>query len=262
MTPVATDPPGQADSWSRLRWFVCIGIAFAAHIGLIFTLGNRRPVIPRAVVNAPAIQFPSGRNHLPLLDNPTLFALPHPHGFAASSWLNLPPVEFAPFRWSEPPQLLPLLSLPLTQLGNAFLHYAQSNAVPRVELGILPPPELTRLTSVEPATSLQERSMARVSRELATRNWLNPPSALRSWPATELLTNSVIRVTVDPDGRVFSTTLMPPGSGVKAADQMALDLARSARFTPVSRDKKPVFGWLIFEWHTIPPVETNQPPAP
>lgn len=262
MNSVAVEPPTQAGSWSRLRWFVCISIAFAAHLGLIFAFGNRKPVVPRAVVNAPTIQFTTGRSERQLLDDPTLFALPHAHGFAARSWLNLPQVEFAPFRWSEPPRLLQLRSLPLTQLGNALLHYTQSNAVPRLELGILPPPELTRLTSADPTTSLKERSVARVSRELASRHWLNQPAALRSWPATDLLTNSVVRVTVDPDGRVFSPALLPPGSGVKTADQMALDLARSARFSPVSGGGKPVFGWMIFEWHTVPLVETNQPASP
>ena len=234
-------------------------LAFAVHLGLIFVFGNRKPVLPRAVVNAPAIQLSIGRSELQTLDDPTLFALPHPHGFGTAAWLELPLIEFAPFRWTEPPQLM---ALPVAQLGAAFLRYAQTNVVPQLKLETVPPPELTRLPAPDEPTALKQSSAVRVGGSLANRRWLNPPAILRSWPATDLLTNSVVQVLTDPDGQILAATLLPPGSGSKAADQRALELARSARFAPVARNSGHLtVGDLIFEWHTVPMPDTNAPPA-
>jgi hypothetical protein len=67
---------------------------------------------------------------------------------------------------------------------------------------------------------------------------------------------------MEPDGQVFSPVLMPPGSGSKSADQLALDIARSARFAPLPRDAGAfTIGALVFEWHTVPLPDTNAPAA-
>lgn len=243
--------------WSPSRWIFCVTFAFAAHIGLIFAFGNRDRVVPRTAVNAPAIQLATGRSELQILDDPTLFALPHPRGFAGASWLRLRNIEFAPFRWSEPPQLM---ALPVAQLGNALLSYAETNPVPRLELQTQPPTRPTRLASIAGTTALKQRSAARVSGDLANRRWLNAPALLRSWPATDLLTNSVVQVVTDGDGQILSAALMPPGSGSKAADLRALELARSAQFAPVPRAiGKLTVGAMIFEWHAVPVPDTNAP---
>ena len=42
------------------------------------------------------------------------------------------------------------------------------------------------------------------------------------------------------------------------ADQRALELARAARFAPSSRL---TIGRMIFNWHTVPPPDTNAPAA-
>lgn len=263
LAPEPATPTGDdfqdRESWSRLRWLVCVVLAFAIHIGLIFLFGSRKPVVPRAVVNAPAIQFTTGRSELQRLDDPTLFALPHRHGFAAAAWLPLPQVEFAPFRWTEPPQLL---DLPVAMLGSVFLRFAQTNAAPKLELNSLPTGMTTHVELSEQQTSLKQHSGVSVNGRLAKRTWLNPPALLRSWPATDLLTNSIVRIVIDPDGQVFSPVLLPPGSGSKAADQYALEVARSARFAPVPRSAaKQLIGTLTFEWHTVPVPDTNAPPA-
>jgi len=244
-------------TWSRAQWIIGIGIVFAAHVGLIFAFGNRQPIVPRPVVNAPAMQLTTSRTELQALNDPTLFALPHPRGFAAASWRPRPHIEFAPFRWTEPPQLM---ALPVAELGNAFVRHARSNAVARLEFETLPPAQLTPVDGATRTTTLKQQSAVRVSPRLANRRWLNQPAVLASFPAPDLLTNSTVRVVVEPDGQVFSPILMPPGSGSKAADQLALELARSARFAPLPRETGELtVGSLIFEWHTVPLPVTNAP---
>jgi TonB family protein len=61
---------------------------------------------------------------------------------------------------------------------------------------------------------------------------------------------SVVQVLVDPSGDVASTALLE-SSGFKDADDKALELARAARFAPSSQL---TLGELIFNWHTVPPV--------
>ena len=257
-SPTALNEPVRSETWSISRWMIYVAIAFAIHIGLIFAFGNRKPVVPRSVANAPQIRLAASRNELHALDDPTLFALPHARGFSAATWLQLPKVEFAPFRWTEPPQLL---ELPVARLGSALLQFAQTNTVPKLELDALTPMQTTLVESSDEQTNLKRHSTVSASGGVAKRRWLNSPALLRSWPASDLLTNSVVRIVVDPDGQVFSPALLPPGSGSKVADQYALEIARAARFAPLPRSAKQMLGALVFEWHTVPMPETNAPSA-
>ena len=247
----------EREGWSRPRWISYVLLAFAAHLGLIFAFGNRQPALPREVIHPPRLQLATQRTELETLLDPTIFALPHPLGFAAASWLELPQIEFAPFRWSEPAQLL---TLKAEHLGNTFLNFVQTNAVARLTFESLPPPEATPLGTPEPATTLRQHSIVRVRGDLAQRHWLNAPAILQSWPAADLLTNSVVRVLADPDGQVISGVLLPPGSGSKPADDQALELARAARFAPSSpASGKLAVGTIVFAWHTVPLPDTNAP---
>lgn len=248
------------NSWSRARWVVYVLIAFALHLGLIFAFGNRKAVAPREVSNAPSVRMATARTELQTLDDPTLFALPHQRGFAGGSWLQPMPVAYPPFRWTEPPQLL---ELPVAQLGSVFLHFVQSNPPPRLELSALAPPEVTHVAGAGQPTALKQRSSVRLVGSLAQRRWLNAPAILRSWPATDVLTNSVVQVSFDADGQIFRASLVPPGSGSRPADQHALDLARAARFAPIARHSGPLtLGTMIFEWHAVPVPDTNAPAPP
>jgi len=221
--------------------------------------GSRKPIQPRAVVNAPKIRFTTKESELLRLGDPTLFALPHARGFAAAAWRQWPDRGFILFRWTEPPQLL---SLPIANLGGAFLRFVQTNTPPKVELETLAPPAATTIEAPSPQTSLRQHSHAVAGGRLANRPWLNPPVVLRSWPAPDLLTNSIIRVVVDPGGQVFSLVLLPPGSGSIPADQFALETARAARFAPLPPGADgQVTGFLIFEWHTLPMPATQSPTA-
>jgi hypothetical protein len=61
----------------------------------------------------------------------------------------------------------------------------------------------------------------------------------------------------------MSATLLG-GSGLAAADQRALELARSARFEPLSGPTQGQgLSWakLVFQWQAVALVDTNLPSA-
>ena len=131
-------PHSDETSWSTGRWIFYIALAFGLHIGLLYGLSDHKPQPPRAVKNAATLLVTAGQTDSQQLDDPTLFARPHPRGFAAATWLRLPQITFAPFRWTEPPRLLPLA---VEQLGAIFLRHAETNApAPRqIETAATPP---------------------------------------------------------------------------------------------------------------------------
>lgn len=241
--------------WSRQRWYGYVALAFAAHVGLIFAFGSRKAIVPRTVANVPTLQLATRLTERQQLDDPTLFALPHPRGFAGASWLPVEKIAFDPFRWTEPPRLLPL---PIEQLGVTFLRHVQSNRLTVLANHLLPLPPPAKLEPGEPRFPARRNSSLRVNGGLANRRWLNPPTDLPAWPAADPLTNSVVQVLTDASGQVVSPILLPPGSGSKPADTYALELARGARFAP-RRGTETTVGTLIFEWNTVPLVETNPP---
>lgn len=246
-------------AWPWHRWAICIGLGFAAHVGLIFAFGDRQPISPRAIINAPVLEFTALRSEREQLDDPTLFALPHPKGFASAAWMRRPFFESAPFRWTEPPRLLALSG---GKLGATFQEHRATNQLERInlELEILPPPELTQPKPFDRAFVTNRRSGASLGGDLAQRNWLNAPTELPPQRAADLLTNSVVQVWVAASGQVLSPALLQPGSGSKDADQLALKLARAARFAPrTGAAAKLTRGTLIFEWQTVP--QTDAPPV-
>ena len=75
-------------------------------------------------------------------------------------------------------------------------------------------------------------------------NTLSPPS-----PAVnDVIPPSRVQLLVDKSGNVTSTVLLET-SGYDAADQQALELARTLQFVPAD---KLMFGEIIFNWHTVP----------
>jgi hypothetical protein len=256
--------PPEPAPWSHRRWWTIILLVFTLHVGLIFAFSDRKPAAPPRPVQVARLRLVAEGGELLALGDPTLFALPHAKGFAAAAWMRVPRVDFAPFKWTEPPRFLPL---PAEQLGAAFLQFMQTNAFARFELDTLPPPELVFPDS-PPLYTPPARSELSVLGDLAQRRLLNRPE-LPSQPAADFLTNSVVRLQVDAAGNVFSTALVLPGSGSKPADRQALELARALRFAPqsqppvISRDPlgQLTSGTLVFEWHTVVPPPTNAPPA-
>jgi len=251
MNPAALEPRG----WSRRRWWTLVILVFAAHIGGIFALGNRKPPPIRPPAPAPLLQLTADAHELLELNDPTVFALPHRQSFAGAIWLQIPDIGFEPFRWTEPPRLL---TLPLETLGATFVQFMQTNRLAQPELEAKPAPEWTTPVAPDIGPVIPSHSSLQLAGGLAGWRLLNPPK-LESWAASDLLTNSVIQVLVNADGEVISSTLLAR-SGSPEADQFALEAARAARFEPQRDDgAAPRLGTMIFEWQTVP--ATNAPAA-
>jgi TonB family protein len=251
MNSAVTEPR----AWSPARRSLLIMLVFAAHVGLILALGNRNPVRPRPPAPAPSLSLAPDSSELLELNDPTLFALPHRQGFAGAAWLKIPTVQFPPFRWTEPPRLLPL---PIADLGVTFAQFMRTNVFVSRQFETKPAPDLPLPVAQEFAVAPTTNSTLRVAGDLVNRRLLNPPQ-LQPWPALDLLTNTVVQVLVNAEGNVVSPTLLTV-SGSKPADQSALDIARAARFEPLRRSSPALtVGALIFEWHTEP--LTNAPAA-
>jgi len=243
----------EARGWAPARRWSLIALVFAAQIGLILALGDRKSVTPRPPAPALVVSLAPEWNELLALNDPTLFALPQRRGLAGAAWLKIPNVQFQPFRWTEPPRLLPLR---LEALGVAFAQFMGTNRFAGLafETKLAPdlPPTVAPEIGLPPPTS----STLRVAGDLVNRRLLNPPE-LPSWAAADLLTNTVLQVLVNADGDVFSPTLLSRSLD-PVADQRALELARAVRFQPL-RGASPALtvGVLIFEWRTVP--LTNAP---
>jgi hypothetical protein len=237
-------------SWPLSRWLLLIVLVLAAHVALILTFGARKPVTPRVVTNVPELELATGSSEWLVLNDPTLFALPSREGFAGPAWLEPPRVEFHRQDWTEPPRWLPL---PVGELGTVFSQFMQTNRFAAFRFELKSPPQFTvPLVPLEP--EFAKASTLRVEGSL-TRRQLLTPMTLPSWPYADVLAPSKVQVLVNAAGDVVSVVLLSP-SGYDPADQSALELARTARFTPSSGL---TIGKLIFGWLTVAPAATNAP---
>ena len=246
--------PGHPDepSWSAARWIISITLVFGLHVGLIYGLGDRKPLQRRAIANAVSLRVATVQSELQQLEDPTLFALPHLRGFAGAIWLRHVETNAA-FRWTEPPRLL---ALRVERLGEFFLQQAETSAPARRQIETIAAPMTTVLSPMDEEIP-RGPALLRVNGGLAGRPLRNAPATLPRQPAQENLTNSVVQVLVDGRGQVISATLMTPGSGGAATDQDALRISRNLRFS-ASRDAASLtVGKLVFEWQTLP--ATNAP---
>jgi hypothetical protein len=105
---------------------------------------------------------------------------------------------------------------------------------------------------------LQTGSVLRVEGALAGRPLLTPLT-LPSWDHADVLQPTTLQIVVDRSGASFPPILLTP-SGLQAADQRALEVARTARFAPApAGPNQPSLAWgrLVFLWHaTLPPAAT------
>ncbi len=244
------------EGWTRTRWLAVIALVFATQVALIFLLGEKNAAVPRAVLNVPTLKLANPADELLALDNPTLFVLPSPKDFAAA-WLKMPEPEPPSFRWTEPPRWLPL---PADGLGAAFGRLMQTNSFPSQPFVFKPAAEWTAPASpVEPAPA--QNSTMHIEGGLAQRQ-LPSEISLTNWPYADVLPPCVVQVLVDPAGNVVSAVVLPPENNLEAtshylaADQRALEIARTLRFTPAANL---TIGRVIFNWQTVPPTnETNR----
>lgn len=258
-----TDAAKEPSRVYHLRWWVVVAAVLVAQVAAIYWLGERQLPPPEPHPPGPSLQFarPSLREWI-ALEDPSLFALPRSQSFSGDVWLtphtNKPPA----FEWSDVPEWLPL---DLPQLGLSLNRFLATNTFGANLQSIRPQPVLTLPSLVSPF-QLVERSRLRLEGDLANRTLLNPVE-LPSPMAGDLLTNSVVRVIVDADGRPVSATLLS-SSGQHATDLQALQQAWQSRFAvlpllpPESGVEGPSPlqpGLMIFEWHTLPLPPTNTP---
>ncbi len=249
----------QSIGWPRRRWISSVLAVFALQVGLIFWLSERTHIARPASGSGWAwrIAGPDWAEIL-ALEDPTLFLLPHRRGFSGLAWMNTPGVPASSFFWSEEPRWLALRD---REMGSTFNRFVATNDFHRPRVFVLPEPAMM-LPEVAKQPGLPDSSSLRIEGPLSHRSLVKAP-ALRSWPHTDLLTNSIVQIVVDAEGRPVSPGTLLVSSGLLLADQFALDQVRTTRFnslgedTPASLQNHLTGGTLVFEWATVP--STNSP---
>jgi len=249
-----TKPLGRG-KWPLSRWLLLIVLVLAAHVVLIFTFGGRKPVTPRAITNVPEMALANSSNEWLMLNDPTLFALPHLAGFAGPMLRNQQIGQFHRQEWTEPPRWLQFSG---GELGAIFRQFMQTNPFTTFQFELKPPSRFTvPLVPLEP--KFAGTSTLHIEGDL-TRRPLLTTMELPSWPYTDVIAPSRVQVLVNGTGEVVSAVLLlsdNPGEVHDAdADQRALELARAARFAPAPGL---TVGRLIFDWCTVAPAATNAP---
>jgi len=248
-----TSPPVESQSWPRRRWAALIVLVLAGQVGFVFWLAARKTDQPPAPAEGPMIYLPADQSaDIPGVSDPTLFVLPSSHGFSGPAWMQFPASSYQLGPWTEPPRPLPLA---IPQLGATLAEFVRSNQPRPFELALKLAPEVDAL-GILPLEEVQ--STFSIEGDLADRALLSPLKPA-SWPAAEILTNTVVQIAVDSAGRVFSAALLVK-TGSPEANASALNLARSARFQPLrwigTRPPPPApeglaWGKMVFHWHTI-----------
>jgi hypothetical protein len=259
-----TSAPAEPQPWPLRRWGALIALIFGVQLGLIFWLSSAAPIrqAPAAAGLSLNLAGPDFAE-LRALNDPTLFALPHPQGFSGPVWLTMPARTFHSYEWSAPTNRL---LLALDQLGTVFSRLVEASDFTAPQLPVQPPAAPT-LPDLPPQTLLTGDSTQQLEGGLAQRRLLAPPE-LKSWPNPDVLTSSVVQVFVDDEGRLVSPPTLLSRSGSDEADADALKQARAARFEPVNREPvegvpSPMvhltWGRMIFRWHTIPAPPASTP---
>ena len=252
-------------AWPWRRWLYRIVLVLLAQVVLIFILAER-PVRP-----APGPQFrtriklaidPASEEllaGLPVLSDPTLFALPSLQGFSGAAWLTFPPLEQHFSDWSEPPRWL---GLDTDRLGKDFLACVSTNTPARLLVADKPLPSLPGQGPILTNRPAALRSEIRFEGDLARRPMMRPV-ALRSWAHSDILTNTVVQLLVDAYGDPLLHALLST-CGNSEADRFALQLAANVRFQSLpneggreAQSSSVTWGKMIFQWHTVPLAATN-----
>lgn len=249
---------------SGLKFLLAILAVFAVQVALTFWIGYPPAVKHFEPPTVPVIYVADDRyRDLLAINDPTLFILPHRENFSGDAWLKTTPLKFSPTNWTEPARPL---ELPREQLGGTFVAFMQTNRParfhPRIDSGLD-----TATAAATPLPPISIPSQMFVEGDLAHLRLLTR-FALPPRTNSDLLTNTVIQMTVDAQGYPYSWVISS-GSGSDDADRLALtNYARAIRFSPpvaealsiIPADKM-VSGRLIFEWQTVPPAPTNTPSA-
>lgn len=243
-------------SWTRQRLFATAVVIFLGQLGAIFALHTREPLLvklpPFPAVHAGSPSRHSNSPELQYLNDPMIFAGAHTAGFSAAAWLGRARLDFNLSNSVPPPTFLDFER-------HSTIEIASSN----------PPPQITPLPLLNFSLSNDTPRQSRLvlegplsSRPLAA----NPPIPIQF--GTDVLSNSVVQVSVQADGFTVLSRLVS-GSGSRAADLTALEIANKLRFAPQplqsvapSSEGAPEplqWGRLVFQWFTTEPASTNVP---
>jgi hypothetical protein len=234
-----------------------ITIVMALQLILLLRLSSNSAIVPRPLSSSLSYvlvtqPLPGSRLAVSLaVNDPTLFALANPYGFSGEAWLKGQPWEHQLTDWTNAPYLLKASP---TNLGLFFVSFVQSNLTPLLALGEKTVPPALKIPLLGQLAFTQ--SILKVEGDLAQRPLAAPLRLPTISPYPEFLSNSVVQVMVDRAGYVLSHTLVS-SSGSKYADQLALQLAKSARFQPLrglssKSSKLSTLSWgqLSFQWFT------------
>lgn len=263
MNPPVTGP----QLWTRRRLWTTATVLTLVQIGLIYWTSDWTPVHPRTSNAQPTVQFAAlARSELLALTDPTIFSRAHSEGFSGAAWMTIPVLEF---QGSEPSDTPRWLTLSPAQLGETFREYVRTNQQMFFDAAIRSQPDLTKV-GVSGRLPIALSSTVQVEGALAARGLLHiasPPSQTN----IDVLPASEVQLLVDAGGDPISAVLTR-SSGLKSADQLAVRLAREARFKAdraalqrqsQAPDTGLISGNLIFRWHTVPaPTATNSGPNP
>jgi len=236
-----------------------VGALFAVQVALIFLFSRQppepalAPAHPGRVLLAPTLASAAADAWM---TDPAQFALASPDGFSGRVWRERTVLRVEPRLWTEPPRWL---ARDLNELGRLPAALPLAPAPPAVAEAV---PVVPAAVSI-PTGRLQTRSLVRVEGDLASRP-LARPLELPSWETTDVLQPSTVQVLVRGDGSVVSATLLTR-SGLPAADQRALDLARAARFAPLASPadaQRFQWGQFVFVWHALEPAPAPATPPP
>jgi len=239
--------------WTRTRWAMTIAGLFLLEYALVLLLADRTQVIPReakTTLRVSLISSPEANRKLADLAipaDPTLFALANRREFTGLAWQR--PATAGPHlpEWTESTGA-PWSNSPTT-LGAAPSSFLRSNAPAPLSVAAHLAPSLEGVVTSSPP--VRTFSTLRIEGTLAQRKTLAVPS-VPSWPHPDLLTNTVVRLTVNGEGLPISSFKIQT-SGSPGADDKAVSIARSLRFQPTGAEQLED-GFLIFEWHTTLPA--------
>jgi len=253
---------------TRRFWFWGFAFLFLAHAFAVFWFSNRQSIeLPQPASRAflyfgGETQWDRRIDQLVSMRDPTLFAMPHAHGFSGGAWLNFRPTQPAQSNWSAPLEWLPL---PVEQLGATLEEYVNTNRPsPRLLLAALRNVPIAEIRI--PDEPVITGTTVSIRGPLRQRKLISSP-ALPPMRTNDLVARTVVSVTVNAEGMVESVSLVPELGrelGSKLAEAKALELAKSFEFQPWSTREKgaaapgmTTMGRLVFTWQVV----TNAPAA-
>ncbi len=246
-TPSTMPPPGWTPTRRAVVSLVLAGVLAGAVAGL-----TRWPELPSPQLTGPArLHLDMGwsgsmASSFPLAADPTQFALSDPHGFSGAAERALPRGDYELAEFTEPPTWLAIDAVARRAGRVPPLPAPQAPSRSDAPLALEGEPPASALL---PATSQVVVRGGLADRPLAAA--LDVPS----WPSAEPLPATVVEIGVSPEGDVLLARAVVP-CGVKAADDAAVALARTARFAPKGGTPRTgslataelTWGEIVFQW--------------